>query len=72
VLATFLELVAVDGPAGQEREIGDVLEARCAALGCSGLRDDVRNLVAIYPGNVDGALLVSTHMDTASTDTGGS
>ena len=70
LLATFLELVAIDSPTGHEEEIGRVLASRFEALGCSTSRDDVGNLVAVLPGTRPGTILISTHMDTAGTDTG--
>ncbi len=70
LLQTFLELVAVDSPSGHEREIGDVLEARFGALGCKVTRDEIGNVVAVFPGRRSGTILFSTHMDTVGTDTG--
>ncbi|WP_323098534.1 M20/M25/M40 family metallo-hydrolase [Intrasporangium sp. YIM S08009] len=70
LLATFLELVAIDSPTGHEQQIGEVLAARFRELGCTTTQDDVGNLVAVYPGTRPGTVLVSTHMDTAGTDRG--
>ena len=70
LVATFLELVAVDSPTGHEEEIGTVLEARYRELGCTTTRDDIGNIVAVHPGTRPGTILVSTHMDTAGTDRG--
>ena len=70
LLQTFLELVAVDSPSGHEKEIGDVLEARFGALGCKVTRDEIGNVVAVFPGRRSGTILFSTHMDTVGTDTG--
>ena len=70
LLRTFLDLVAVDSPSGHEEAIGDLLEVRFAELGCATSRDDIGNLVAIYPGRRPGTILVSTHMDTVGPDTG--
>lgn len=70
LLQTFLELVAVDSPTGQEEEIGKVLEGRFTDMGCEVRKDDIGNLVAVLPGNRDGTVLVATHMDTAGTDRG--
>ena len=69
LLATFLELVAIDSPTGHEGELGGVLASRFEALGCSTSRDEIGNLVAVLPGTRAGTILVSTHMDTAGTDT---
>ena len=70
LLQTFLDLVAVDSPSGHEQAIGDLLETRFAELGCETTRDDIGNLVAVYPGRRDGTILLSTHMDTVGPDTG--
>jgi tripeptide aminopeptidase len=69
LVETFLELVAIDSPTGHEKAIGDELEARFSALGCTVTRDDIGNLVAVLPGTRDDVILLSTHMDTAGTDT---
>ena len=70
LLAAFLELLAVDSPTGHEEEIARVLEARYAELGCTTTKDDIGNVVAVFPGTRPGTILVSTHMDTAGTDRG--
>ncbi len=67
---TFLELVAIDSPTGQEEAIGRELEMRFGALGCQVRMDEIGNLVAVLPGTGDGAVLIATHMDTAGTDRG--
>jgi tripeptide aminopeptidase len=70
LVRTFLELVAIDSPTGHEEAIGRELEARFGALGCKVTMDEIGNLVAVLPGTRDGTVLISTHMDTAGTDTG--
>jgi tripeptide aminopeptidase len=72
VLATMLELIAIDSPTGHEQEIGAELERRLSALGCTATRDEQGNLIARLPGTRDGAdtVLLSFHMDTAGTDVG--
>ena len=60
LLRTFLDLVAVDSPSGHEQAIGDVLEARFGELGCETSRDDIGNLVAVFPGRRTGTIL---HVD---------
>lgn len=70
LLSTFLDLVAVDSPTGDEEEMGRVLEARFRELGCETSMDEIGNIVAVYPGTRDETILVSTHMDTAGTDRG--
>lgn len=70
LLRTFLDLVAVDSPTGHEGEIGEVLEARFRELGCTTAKDEIGNIVAVYPGTREGTILIATHMDTAGTDRG--
>jgi tripeptide aminopeptidase len=72
VLATMLELIAIDSPTGHEEEIGAELERRLTDLGCTATRDEHGNLVARLAGTRDGAetVLLSFHMDTAGTDVG--
>jgi tripeptide aminopeptidase len=70
LLRTFLELVAIDSPTGHEEAIGQDLAARFGELGCAVARDDIGNVIAVRPGNREGTILVSTHMDTAGTDRG--
>jgi tripeptide aminopeptidase len=70
LIRTFLELVAVDSPTGHEEAIGLELEARFGELGCAVARDGIGNVIAVRPGNREGTILVSTHMDTAGTDRG--
>jgi tripeptide aminopeptidase len=70
LVRTFLDLVAVDSPTGHEEAIGRELERRFSELGCDVVRDEIGNLVAVFDGRRPGTVLVSTHMDTAGTDTG--
>ncbi len=70
LVRTFLELVAIDSPSGEEAEISAELQRRFVDLGCDVTRDDLGNIVAVLPGRREGALLISTHMDTVGTDRG--
>lgn len=70
IVATFLELVAIDSPTGQEQRIGEELERRFTDLGTTVRRDAAGNLVATLPGTRGEPFLVSTHMDTVGTDVG--
>jgi tripeptide aminopeptidase len=70
LLSSFLELVAIDSPSGDEAEISAVLEQKFTELGCRVARDDIGNIVAVLPGRRAGTILVSTHMDTVGTDRG--
>lgn len=71
---TFLELVRIDSPSGQEAEIGQHLQARLGALGLETEMDAVGNLVGRTPtGSVQTQgdwLLLSAHMDTVGADRG--
>jgi tripeptide aminopeptidase len=70
LLSSFLELVQIDSPSGQEEEIGKHLQTILQDLGCSARLDDSGNLMARLPGQGDEIVLVSCHMDTVGTDTG--
>ena len=67
---TFLELVRIDSPSGQEAEIGRHLAARLQALGFTTEFDEIGNLVGRLNGTDGDWLLLSAHMDTVGTDTG--
>jgi tripeptide aminopeptidase len=51
-------------------KIGRELSARFSELGCQVSQDEVDNLIAVLPGTVADAVLVSTHMDTVGADIG--
>lgn len=72
LLQTFLDLVRIDSPSGEEAEIGQHLRERLAALGLETEMDAAGNLVGRTPaGRSQGDwLLLSTHMDTVGTDRG--
>ena len=70
LVRTFLDLVAIDSPTGHERNIGRELAERFRQLGCQVTQDPVGNLTAVLPGKRVDTVLVSTHMDTAGSDTG--
>ena len=70
LVATFLELVAIDSPTGHEQAIAQDLQGRFAGLGCGVSMDAIGNLVAVLPGTREGTIMISTHMDTAGTDRG--
>jgi len=71
---TFLELVRIDSPSGQEEAIARDLMARLKALGLAVTQDATGNLIARLEGRGkrkdDPPLLLSAHMDTVGTDTG--
>lgn len=72
LVATFLDLVAIDSPSGAEEAIGAHLAQRLAELGGAVERDEHGNLIARWPGELDDGewLLLSAHMDTVGKDTG--
>jgi tripeptide aminopeptidase len=77
LVQTFLELVAIDSPSGQEQAVGAELARRLAALGGEVERDEHGNLMALFPAAPGGEgsaardwLMLSAHMDTVGKDTG--
>ena len=70
LLSTFLELVQIDSPSGQEEEIGKHLTGLLQGFGCQVRQDEAGNLIANLPGQGDETILLSCHMDTVGTDTG--
>ena len=77
LIKEFLELVQVDSPSGQEREIATLLKSKLSNLGLAVYEDNAGgqvgatagNLIATIPGNRSGdsggpVLLFSAHMDT--------
>ena len=69
LLETFLDLIAIDSPSGQEEAISKDLARRLAALGGAVETDEHWNLIARWPGPGDW-LMLSAHMDTVGKDTG--
>ncbi|MGQ9839503.1 MAG: M20/M25/M40 family metallo-hydrolase [Anaerolineae bacterium] len=72
LLQTFLELVAIDSPSGQEETISKELARRFGQLGAEVEHDEHWNLIARVPatGNHDTWLMLSAHMDTVGKDVG--
>lgn len=72
LVQTFLDLVAIDSPSGQEEAISRDLARRLADLGAEVEHDAYWNLAARFPArNCDGDwLMLSAHMDTVGKDTG--
>ncbi len=63
LVSTFLELVQIDSPSGQEEEIARHLTAKLKSLGLMVVRDQTGNVIGRLAG--EGApLLVSAHIDT--------
>ena len=63
IVQTFLELVAIDSPSGDEEAIAAELEQRLRVLGLEASQDAHGNVLASLPGEGD-PLLLSAHMDT--------
>jgi tripeptide aminopeptidase len=67
-LDTFLELVQIDSPSGQEAEVADYLLRALGGLGIVAERDRTGNVIARRAGRGHGAgqppLLLCAHMDT--------
>jgi tripeptide aminopeptidase len=63
LVATFLELIAIDSPSGDEDAIAADLERRFQALGLSCAQDAHGNVIAAMRGRGE-PLLLSAHMDT--------
>lgn len=63
IVQTFLDLVAIDSPSGEEDAIAAELERRFRALGLDCSQDAHGNVIASMPGRGE-PLLLSAHMDT--------
>jgi len=72
LVQTFLDLVVIDSPSGQERAVADELVRRFTALGGAVTRDAHHNLIARWPAarSQGDWLMLSAHMDTVGTDVG--
>lgn len=72
LIRTFLDLVAIDSPSGQEEAISRDLARRFAELGGEVEHDEHWNLIARFPANGcgDDWLMLSAHMDTVGKDVG--
>jgi tripeptide aminopeptidase len=69
LVRTFLDLVAIDSPSGEEEEICGELARRFKALGGEVETDEVHNLIARFAGTRPGEwLMLSAHMDTVGKD----
>lgn len=71
LLTTFLDLVRIDSPSGEEAACAAYCERALAAAGCTLLSagrpavagSTIPNLVAVLPGTVDATLTLSAHLD---------
>ena len=68
LLQTFLDLVAIPSPSGEEQKVAANITRRLEALGLAVEPDDAGNLLALLPGRGSGAamepLMLTAHMDT--------
>lgn len=78
LLTTFLELVRIDSPSGQEAAVAAYCARELRAAGCNVRFDDsarhtgsdTGNLIAELPGTTGATLLLSAHMDCVDPCTG--
>jgi tripeptide aminopeptidase len=71
LVQTFLDLVRIDSPSGEEAEISQELARRFAALGGTVEADEHHNLFARFEGTRSGEwIMLSAHMDTVGQDRG--
>ena len=63
LLDTFLSLVRLESPSGEEGPLAEELTARLAALGLEVERDGAGNVIGRWPGQGTGVALLA-HMDT--------
>lgn len=68
---TFIELVKIDSLSGEEEKISRHLTERFSRLGCEVRRDEVNNVIALQPGNINAdPVMLCSHMDTVGQDYG--
>lgn len=71
LVRTFLDLVAIDSPSGEEAAIAAELTRRFTAMGGECETDEHHNLIARFGGSRDGEwLMLSAHSDTVGQDRG--
>jgi len=70
LLDTFLTLVQIDSPSGEEEAIAGYLADRLTALGLTVHRDSAGNLVARMDGAGEPPILLNAHLDTVGQDRG--
>lgn len=59
---TFLKLVKIDSPSGQEKPVGDFVIALLKKIGLKAKRDKVGNVLTAIPG--PNPILLNAHLDT--------
>lgn len=65
IVKTFLDLVQIDSPSGNEREVSLYIQKKLSSLGMNPLVDSVGNLIVKIHGS-GLPLLLSAHMDTVN------
>ncbi len=70
LVRTFLELVQIDSPSGDEEEIGRYLLQTLAELTQDVFMDEAGNIIARFPGDERAPVMLNAHMDTVGTDRG--
>ncbi len=68
-LATFLELVRIDNPSGQEQAMAAAVRQRLDSLGIDSRQDTMGNIIAFVPGRGE-PLLLNAHLDSVTPATG--
>jgi tripeptide aminopeptidase len=63
LLRTFIDLVQIDSPSGEEAAVAQELERRFSSLGMSTKRDALNNVVATMSGQ-GAPVILAAHMDT--------
>ncbi|MGI6704480.1 MAG: M20/M25/M40 family metallo-hydrolase [Clostridia bacterium] len=71
IVDEFCELVRIDTASRNEREIADIVKAKLVAIGCRVEEDDAAihlkgnagNILAVLEGELEGAILLSAHLD---------
>lgn len=68
-LDTFLELVRIDNPSGQEQRMAAAVRRRLDSLGVDSRQDALGNIIAVVPGRGE-PLLLNAHLDSVAPATG--
>ena len=63
LIKTFMDLVRIDSPTGEEDEMDREVSNRLEALGFSVYHDSFKNVIATLPGNGE-PIVLSAHLDT--------
>ena len=74
IIRDFLEVVQIGCASRDERAVADYMKSHLEALGCTVTEDDAAqkvggnagNVIAYLPGELDGCVMLSAHMDRVS------